>query len=242
MTKDHSTNREGESYLTESVLQVIRQRARVLQLVDAAERAGITPINSRRLHAFAYLADVLSPVWDLPSFDGKILKIEGGPHYPDLQREMDRLVVLGLLQISGMRYLVRGNFGARLDASYALNFDSPCLSSILEALGARTAANAFDTRDARIHLFLVDLASALATVRDAELDEAATLDATYADTRFDYSNIVDFGEWTQNSREDNLSLRTVDNFSRFIPDDFDLSGGQKLYMYASLLARRVNAS
>jgi hypothetical protein len=38
-----------------------------------------------------------------------------------------------------------------------------------------------------------------------------------------------------------LSLRTVSNFNRFVPDDFSLSGGQKLYMYASLLGRRMNA-
>jgi hypothetical protein len=241
MTKHPSKNLENQASLPESALQILRQRARVLQLVDAAERAGITPISSRKLHAFAYLADVLSPVWNLPSFDGKILKLEGGPHYPDLQREMDRLVILGLLQITEMKYIERDNYGARLDASYALNFESPELSSILEALGARSVENAFDARDARVHLFLVDLASALATVKDADLDEAATVDATYADARFDYSNIVDFGEWTENSHEDNLSLRTVDNFRRFVPEGFDISGGQKLYMYASLLGRRMHA-
>lgn len=238
---DHSNFNLSPVHDAADPLQVLRQRARVLQLVDAAEHAGITPIRSQKLHAFAYLADVLSPVWNLPSFDGKILKIEGGPHYPDLQKEMDRLVVLGLLQISNMRYIERGSDGARLDAYYALDFESPHLSSILDALGARAVERAFDLRDAKVHSFLVDLAGALATVKDADLDEAATVDVTYADERFDYSNIVDFGEWTENSYEDNLSLRTVSNFNRFVPDDFGLSGGQKLYMYASLLGRRMNA-
>src|ERR1700684_838664 len=98
--------------LSDSALYAMRQKARVIQLLDAAERASITPIRAARLHAFAYLADVLSPVWDLPPFDGKILKTEGGPHYPDLQREMDRLVILGLLQISDMTYIERGSDGA----------------------------------------------------------------------------------------------------------------------------------
>ena len=92
----------------------VRQRVRVLQLVEVAEHAGIAPIHSRKLHAFAYLADVLSPVWDLPAFDGKVLKVEGGPHYPDLQREMDRLVVLGLLNITDIEYVGRGANGARM--------------------------------------------------------------------------------------------------------------------------------
>src|ERR1700722_19243301 len=149
MTKQPFTH-QSQPESDGGILQSLRQRARVIQLVDAAERAGITPIPSRKLHAFAYLADVLSPVWNLPSFDGKILKLEGGPHYPDLQREMDRLVILGLLQISDMTYVERGRDGARLDASYALNFESPYLSALLDALGARAAQSALDPRDAHI--------------------------------------------------------------------------------------------
>ncbi len=90
-------------------------RAAVMLLLDAAERAAVTPLASPRLHAFAYLSDVLSPVWDLPAFDGKILKIDGGPHYPDLQEELDHLVVLGLVEVSDLEYVGRGENGARLE-------------------------------------------------------------------------------------------------------------------------------
>src|SRR5207248_10656921 len=62
-------------------IETIRKRVRLIQMLDAAERLGIAPLRAARLHGFAYLADVLSPVWHLPAFDGKILKIEGGPHY-----------------------------------------------------------------------------------------------------------------------------------------------------------------
>lgn len=70
----------GDQQYDHSGLDVdqVRRRARLLLLLDAAERAGITPLASARLHAFAYLADVLSPVWDLVAFDGKIYKSEGG--------------------------------------------------------------------------------------------------------------------------------------------------------------------
>src|SRR5260370_89619 len=84
---------------------ILRQRVRVLQLLEAAERAGITPLPARRLHAYAYLADVLSPVWDLQPFDGKVLKVKHGPHYPDLQKEVERLVVMGLITASRLRYV-----------------------------------------------------------------------------------------------------------------------------------------
>src|SRR5712692_8501575 len=103
--------------------EALRQRIRVIQLLEAAERAGITPIPARRLHAYAYLADVLSPVWDLQPFDGKVLKVKHGPHYPDLQRELDRLVVLGLVSASRLRYVARAKSGPLVDADYAINFE-----------------------------------------------------------------------------------------------------------------------
>ena len=62
----------------ERQLTRLKRRCRVLLLLDAAEQTGIAPLPSARLHAFAYLADVLSPVWKLLPFDGKVYKSEGG--------------------------------------------------------------------------------------------------------------------------------------------------------------------
>jgi hypothetical protein len=219
----------------------MRQRARIIQILDASERVAISPLRAGRLHAFAYLADVLSPVWGLPAFDGKVLKIEGGPHYPDLQREIDRLVVLGLINISEVRYIPQPDGGARIDALYSLNLDSPVLAPILGALGARGRSAALDPRDSDVYSFLLDLAGALATVPEEEIDKAATVDVTYADQRVDLSNVIDFGRWTTDVYADNLSLRTVDRFQHFLPDDASLSSGEKLYLYASFMGRRVHA-
>lgn len=97
--------------LNDRHLAKLKQRCRVLLLLDAAERAGIVPLPSSRLHAFAYLADVLSPVWDLVPFDGKVYKSEGPPHYPDLQDELDRLVILGLVHVSNLRYIPTNDGG-----------------------------------------------------------------------------------------------------------------------------------
>ena len=92
----------------------VKQQCRILLLLDAAERVGIVPLASERLHAFTYLADVLSPVWGLAPFDGKIYKSEGGPHFPDIQEELDHLVVLGLVEVSNLRYEPRAHEGARI--------------------------------------------------------------------------------------------------------------------------------
>jgi hypothetical protein len=225
-----------------TVRATMRQRIRVMQLLEAAERAGITPIPARRLHAYAYLADVLSPVWELQSFDGKILKIKDGPHYPDLQRELDQTVILGLVTVSSLRYVANGKHGPLVDADYAINFKSPYLEEILAAIGARGAEQALDPPDFKIHAFLVELACAIATLPDDQIVSAASVDATYADDRVDYSNVVDFGEWSTDLRRDNLSLAAAERFHKFLPGKEQLSAGEKLYLYASFLGRRMHGT
>lgn len=219
----------------------LRRRGRLLLLLDAAERAAVTPLASPRLHAFAYLSDVLSPVWDLPAFDGKILKIDGGPHYPDLQAELDHLVVLGLVEVSDLAYVGRGENGARLEGKYALNFASPFLSPLLAGLGAGAEDEAIDPDDRRVHGFMVELAGALATLPNDEIDIAASVDVTYCSVSA-LNNIVDFAEWAEDTWDANPSWQASERFEAFLPDDAGLSPGEKLYLYATYLGRVAHAA
>jgi hypothetical protein len=88
-------------------------------LLDAADYAVISPIATPRFHAFTYLADVLSPIYDLSALSGVILKRRVGPYFPELQWELDRLVGLGLVDVSEFRPVVEVTH-AYLDASYSL--------------------------------------------------------------------------------------------------------------------------
>src|SRR5437016_336881 len=90
---------EGSS---DKAFESVRRRVRVIALIDAAENAGLNPIPILRLHALAYLSNVLAPVWNMPALDGKVLKRRGGPFYPALQRDLDFLVGAGVVVISGL--------------------------------------------------------------------------------------------------------------------------------------------
>ena len=226
--------------LNDRHLTRLKQRCRVLLLLDAAEQVGIAPLPSARLHAFAYLADVLSPVWDLVPFDGKVYKSEGGPHYPDLQDELDCLVVLGLVQVSNLRYFPTGDGGARITGSYGLNFASEHLESIFGALGARAPEAAIDPEDRNLHAFLVELAGALATLPDDEIESAAGVDVTYRATT-GLHDIVDFAEWAADRRAANPSWRAAERFRAFLPDDSRMMPGEKLYLYAAYLGQAMHA-
>ena len=226
--------------LSDSDVVRVRRRSRLIVLLDAAERAAITPIASNRLHAFAYLADVLSPVWDLPPFDGKILQLEGGPHYPDLQEELDHLVVLGLAEVSNLTYVGRAGGGARIEGDYGLHFASAHLDPLLAALGAGAHEGSIDTLDCRVHAFLVELAGALATLPNREIDRATSVDVTYQSKGIG-ENVIDFGSWTSDRWTDNPTWRTTDRFDQFLPEGATLTGGEKLFLYADYLGRVVNA-
>ena len=217
----------------------LKQRCRVLLLLEAAEHAGIAPVPSGRLHAFAYLADVLSPVWELVPFDGKVYKSDGGPRYPDLQDEIDSLVVLGMVQVSDLSYEPRTGGGARISGSYGLNFKSEHLESIFGALGARSADEALDPTDRKLHSYLVELAGALATLPDDEVEAAAGKDVTYR-VRAERHNVVDFAEWVEDKWAANPSWQAVERFQDFLPAGSKMLSGEKLYLYAAYLGKAIN--
>jgi hypothetical protein len=225
-----------DKVLTDADIDRLRRRARILLLLDAAERAGVAPLPTDRLHAFAFLADVLSPVWRLVAFDKVVVKATGGPFYPELQREMDRLVAAGLLEVSNISYISRPQGGARIVGCYGLRFASPHLETLLSQLGARSGKDALDPHDSQIHEFLVELAGALARLPDDQIDRAAASDVTYSDRAIDNDNLIYI---TPNARP-NRTVQTTERFDEFMPDGSHLSPGEKLYLYATYLGRRVN--
>lgn len=229
----------SEGRIRDRDLARLKRRCRVLLLLEAAEQAGIAPLPSARLHAFAYLADVLSPVWKLPPFDGKIYKAEGGPRYPDLQDEIDSLVVLGLVQVRDLVYEPRPEGRARISGSYGLNFASKHLESIFVALGARSADEAIDPEDRNLHAYLVELAGALATLPDDEIESATSVDVTYR-TRAELHNVVDFAEWVDDNRAANPSWQAAERFQAFLPAESTMLSGEKLYLYAAYLGRAMH--
>jgi hypothetical protein len=94
-------------------------RLRLLLLLDACEAADLAPVPVMRLHALAFLSNVLSPIWSAESYDGKILKRRGGPFYPELQRQLDRLVGLGLVAVHDVRH-VEEEGKWRIEARFSL--------------------------------------------------------------------------------------------------------------------------
>jgi hypothetical protein len=204
----------------------IRRRVRLVVLLEASRQAGIEPLPTLRLHLIAYLANVLSPVWDMPSVDGSVLKRRGGPFYPDLQRDLDRLVGLGVVYVENLRHQRLDDDHYRLEGTYRLNsvFAKPILA-YLQGMPEEEAA----TR------FVRELVLALSSLSDEELDRAITQDATYANPMIGNDNVIDLDEWTGA----NYSAAAAEKVGDLVPTGAVVGASEKVHLYVRHLRRRL---
>jgi hypothetical protein len=210
-------------------LQRIKKSVRLLQLLNAAENAALTPIELRKLHSFAYLADVLSPVWMLLPFEARLAKTGKSPYFPDLQRELDLLVASGLVQVTQLNY-TRLASRVNFTACYALRYESENVSAILGMLND-------DEEGLKEQNYLFQLANALATLRDDDIAAAATEDASYSDPAL---SLQDYIELADRPGKESRTERAVSDFSKLFPYT-QMPPSRRLYMYAHYLGRKANA-
>lgn len=214
----------------EQFISGARGKIRLLQLMEAAERAALTPIATDKLHAFAYLCDVLSPVWGLAPFDKRILKTGRPPFYPDLQREIDRLVAMGLFEVSDLSYQKAPDGSMIFQAKYALRFGSSHGRAIRATLEADADAKPTQA-------YFDELARALASLRDEDIAAAAAEDASYDDASIATGDVIDFGSAARRVR----THEATSSLDALFPN-IHLTPARRLYMYAHYLGRKVHAA
>jgi hypothetical protein len=203
----------------------LADRLRLILLLDACEAANLSPIPVMRFHALAFLANVLAPVWSVESYDGKILKRNDGPYYPELQIELDRLIGLGFVTIKDVRY-VNDNGRWRLEGAFGLN--ASLAQPIVED------AKVFADEQAII-AFLRRLAFAVARLKEP-LDDLIKFDSTWSDLRTGIGDVIDFSEW----RTANYSAFTARLFNLQLPRNLPASRGDQVQLYMRLLAKRAS--
>jgi hypothetical protein len=200
---------------------------RLLVVLDAAERVGLTPLAVGPLHTLAYLTDALAPVWNLPILDGQILK-QVQPFFPLLQADVDRLVGRGLLVPSHVRYVER-SAGLALDARYSANQDF--VQPILEA-----ATELFLlSREATYVREIVYAASGLGL---DGIESLTSVDATYSDPVIDVGGLIE----VRPDRGLNQTTRVALRFSDLLGDTGRVSGSEMVNLYVRQLYSRIKSA
>lgn len=201
---------------------VLQRRVWLLMLLDGAERAGVAPLPTARLHRLAFFANCLAPVYDLPVPNGIVVKDRRGPYYPELQWDVDRLAAQGLVELRGVRH-VEGEDGWEFTADYGLT------AAGVEVLDRASVS----PRTGRARRFLAELGAAFGALGEAGRERADEADATYGDRHAAEGRVIDFAEWNRR----NHSADAAQAFSALAPARAHLTQRDALHLYFRYLDR-----
>jgi hypothetical protein len=209
-------------------------RLRAMALIEAAERASLTPIPIERLHSLAYLADVLSPVWGLEPFDKAALKTEQAPFFATFQAAVDILVLEGMIEVSDFAYEHVSAGNIKLKAKYASRYDDPFVNSVLSFLYED------EIYSAKIEYFTA-LAIAMSRLPDSEIEYAASKDAAWENPDVPIDNLVDITN-ELGAAIATPTTHTIDYFGKNAVGGVRLGRASNLRLYASYLGQRLKAA
>ena len=188
--------------------------------MDAAERSGITPLPSGQIHQLAFYANGLTPVYEMELRGPKLLRLQKGPFYPDVQWDLDRMAGLGLLDLASVAYTL-GDEGAWLAAAYQLSQH-----------GHEASERAIATPRAQRTLhFLMEIVDAYARIGLSEARVRAIWDdPTYGDPELVERALIDLAD-----PEQNATAWTAELFQTFSASRIPLSPREKLHLYFQYL-------
>lgn len=205
----------------------LQRQLRILLILDGCRLAGLSPLAINNLHLLAYLANTLAPVWDIPPMDAKLIKKRGGPFYPDIQGDVDRLIGMGLVEVFHPGHELDEDGRWRVTGAYRIN--SALAASVVEAADQTGYPDATSA-------FLRELTYAVSGLALVDVGRIPATDATYADPIVSVGDVIDFGEW----RDVNYTANAARHFRHLMPGQ-QASSAEMTHMYLRLAAERLNA-
>ncbi|MFC5501318.1 hypothetical protein ACFPJ4_03575 [Lysinimonas soli] len=164
---------------------------RALLILGACDRAGIGQVSTRLFHSIAYFSNALAPVWDLPALTPDLLKSHGGPYYPQLQRDLDRLVGRGLANVRDIGYSANDDGHWRIDATF--RFDPQRGGPVLEA-----CLDFPDERDS--YELILEIALATSSLDIDDVNPTFDRDASFDDSTLSFGSLLLVGEGNRSAR------------------------------------------
>lgn len=205
------------------------RQLRLLSLLDAARRVGLEPLPLRPLHVIAYIADAMSPVWDLPIIDGQILK-RTVPYYPALQADLDRLVGVGLVAVSDVRYTSSASHWS-FDAKYELNRE---LAD--RVLSLASTFPRFGSEMSYVH----EVVFATSGLALEGLEQVPLVDAAYSDPFIDVGGVIELQR--DPGAGDNASAEVAFRFGDLLAGDSRATTAEMLNLYVRQLYARLEVA
>lgn len=201
------------------------RRAWLISILDAAARAGLTPISQTVLHRAAFLSNALASVYGVEIENGLVTRWKRGPFYSELQWDLDRLATAGIARFERIRHL-QDDDGFWFEIRYVPGDLMPAY------LSAAKAVSSF----AKVHRFHRELLAAMASIPAASQSDLALSDANYANTVDasidEVETVIDFGQW----EDRNFSARTAAAIDDQIAGLPSLDPRTRLHLYIRYLS------
>jgi hypothetical protein len=194
-----------------------------LLLLRAAAKAGLTPLPTHAFHRLHYFSNCLAIIYDSEPPIELVLKHPRGPFYPRAQVDLDKLSVMGLVDLSDVSW-ERTESGVFRTANHNLNIKGFELSTkIVKDLkwGKETAD------------FLLDLCNAYSEVDEETHSKAFECDLGYSQAGKKQGAVIPFNTWATN-----LSARGVSAFDQLFPS-ITPNRQHKLRLYMRYLEARA---
>jgi hypothetical protein len=203
---------------------------RLIGILDAAEEVGLTPMPILSVHAIAYMADALAPVWNLPSLDSQVFKRSRQPFFPRLQADLDSLVGKGVVVAEGLGYESIGSDGSRLVADYELRriWAEPILKE----------ARRYESQNRDLE-FVREVVYATAGLGVAGLSQIEFADAAYGDPLVGIGGVVDID---RNDGRPNATARAALRFGELGDDSQVLTEAEKIHLYVRMMYSRIQVA
>lgn len=199
----------------------------ILAVLSGVERGGASPIGLRHFNLMAYFANSVSRCYDIEPLDPTVLKERGGPLYPQLMWDLDRLVGMRLVRVVN---LVIAAEGTARHVSYAIT---------LEGLNHLKACTELSDEMKLVTNSLTSAALAYCRARRGiSVDSMQTKDANISDPKFGNGDIVDFGEWDNY----NATANAVDFVKSSVEPPFEKNTSIAVNLYAQYLAKAVEVA
>lgn len=206
-----------------------RRKTRIVALLHSASETGQVRVERRWIHAVAYLSNVLSPMWDAVPLITEMLKTDGAPYDPTLQRSLESLVGAGLVVVHDARMVEVRPGTWNFDASYSLRH--PEVDPIIAGLGRYPDELLAMQAMREVFLLLAGLPADVA-------DQILRLDATYDDPRVGLNSLVTL----YGVGEGNLSVAVTKRFGSVVGSGLSLSSLDEIGLYLAHLQHLAGAT
>ncbi|WP_445337798.1 hypothetical protein [Clavibacter sp. CFBP 8614] len=206
--------------------QAVRDEVHCVQLIAAARKAGLEPIRFSYLHAFAYLAEALSSVWGVEASTTEVLKRDGLPFFPRLQRALDTLVWRGVVKIDNFSYVQDHLQRWALEATCRL--EEGRSHELLRRL------DLFEDERERSDLYLE---IGLGLAQSDDVIDLFRYDASYSDPSVSVNRLIEFSP----GASENLTAKVADRFSELVDPGHALASGERVGLYIAHLRRTASS-